>query len=264
MINPYKTVIDFEEAIADYCGSKYAVAVESCSAAIFLSLMYMKELHGEIGTVVIPKRTYPSVPCSIIHAGGKVKFTDDEWVSIYNLAPYNIWDCALKFHRGMYAKGSIQCLSFHVKKLIPVGRGGAILTDDQEAYEWFKRARFDGRGPVPLQEDNITMLGWNCYMQPSDAARGLQLLQALGDRELPDLKVEDQKYSDLSIQPAYQKYITTEQQVKVQDKFVYRGKEWTVFSVNYIDRTADLATTGEKSMTLGFDDEVLAKYQIKL
>jgi dTDP-4-amino-4,6-dideoxygalactose transaminase len=73
-----------------------------------------------------------------------------------------------------------------------------ILTDDEDAYKWLKKARFDGREPVPLQEDNFTMLGWNMYMQPADAARGLQLLQALGDRELPDLEVEKQGYPDLS------------------------------------------------------------------
>lgn len=40
-VNPYKIVSDFEQAIAEYAGSKYAVAVESCTAAIFLSLMYV-------------------------------------------------------------------------------------------------------------------------------------------------------------------------------------------------------------------------------
>lgn len=73
-----------------------------------------------------------------------------------------------------------------------------ILTDDGIAAEWLKLARFDGRQPVPLQQDNFAILGWNMYMEPANAARGIQLLQALGDRELPDLKVEDQKYADLS------------------------------------------------------------------
>lgn len=205
--NPYKITAMFEEAVADYCGSEYAVAVESCSAAIFLSLMYRKSKIA-VGPptfmeVEIPRHTYPSIPCSIIHAGFRVVFNPHlTWHGEYELAPLNIWDAALRFKRGMY-HGGLQCLSFHVKKLLPIGRGGAILTDDQEAYEWFKKARFDGRKPVPLQEDDFTMLGWNCYMQPSDAARGLQLLQALGDRELADLKVEDQKYADLSLFPVY-------------------------------------------------------------
>jgi hypothetical protein len=42
------------------------------------------------------------------------------------------------------------------------------------------------------------MLGWNCYLQPEQAARGIQLMQAMGDRELPDLDVQSQGYPDLS------------------------------------------------------------------
>lgn len=199
-VNPYSIVETFEKAIANYAGSRYAVAVESCTAAIFLSLMCRGVKHSE---VFIPKNTYPSVPCSIIHAGGKVKFTDLKWEGVYNLNPFNIIDGALRFRRDMYVKDTFHCLSFHAKKLLPIGRGGMILTDDYYAMEWFKLARFDGRKPVPLKEDYFNMLGWNCYMEPSNAARGLQLLQALGGRELPDLKVEDQGYPDLSQFPIY-------------------------------------------------------------
>lgn len=199
MKNPYGVVIEFEEAIAEYCGSKYAVAVESCTSALFLSLMYYRyKFDQPIGEITIPSRTYPGVACSIIHAGGKVKFVDDpEWEGEYELAPLYIWDAALRFKRDMH-HGGLQCISFHVKKNLPIGRGGCVLTHDLEAVEWLRKARFDGRSPVPLLEDNFTMLGWNCYMTPDQAARGLQLLQALGDRVLPDLEVSKQGYPDLS------------------------------------------------------------------
>lgn len=200
-VNPYIIVDTFERAVAEYCWAPYAVATESCTAALFLSLMYRKYQEGDIGRVVIPSRTYPGVPCSIIHAGGKVAFDDNDWQGEYELGTTLIWDAALRFRPRMYTGkplGALQCLSFHIKKLLPIGRGGMILCDHKYAYEWFKKARFDGRSPVPLQQDEFTMLGWNMYLQPSDAARGLQLLQALGDRELMDLKVENQKYADLS------------------------------------------------------------------
>ena len=200
-MNPYKIVSDFEEAIAEYCGSKYAITVESCTAAIFLSLQYYKHrtkgAFGQHRYILIPNKTYPSIPCSIIHSGWKVDFVNKDWEGEYELIPTNIWDAALRFKKGMY-HGGFQCLSFHIKKLLPIGRGGVILTDDFEAVKWLRRARFDGRDPVPLLEDNFTMLGWNMYMQPSDAARGIQLLQALGDKELEDLEVEKQGYPDLS------------------------------------------------------------------
>ncbi len=204
MINPYQVVIDFENAIAEYCGSKYAVAVESCTSALFLSLMYLKYSCGieQLGRVVLPSRTYPGVACAIIHAGGNIVFDDKPWEGQYELGDTGIFDAALRLKRGMFngslPLGAMQCLSFHIKKALPVGRGGCILTNEEHAAKWLRKARFDGRDPVPLQEDNFTMLGWNMYLQPDQAARGLQLLQALGDRELPDLRVEDQKYPDLS------------------------------------------------------------------
>ena len=127
-----------------------------------------------------------------------MQFRDEDWSGTYKLDPYPIVDGALRFRRDMYETGTFHMVSMHIRKHIPVGRGGAILLDDKDAYEWLKRARFDGRGPMPLLEDNFTQLGLNMYMEPANAARAIQLLQALGDRELPDLKVEDQKYPDLS------------------------------------------------------------------
>lgn len=200
--NPYTIVTEFEERIADWAGSKYAVAVESGTAALFLSLMY-RAYRKPMGEVSIPKHTYPSVPCSIIHAGGKVKFDDRDWSGEYELAPLDIWDSALRFRPGMY-HGGFQCLSFHIKKLLPIGRGGMILTDDEEAYKWFVRARFDGRNPIPLMEDDFTMLGWNLYMEPANAARGIQLFETMRHKILPDLVVAEQGYPDLSKFKVYQ------------------------------------------------------------
>lgn len=196
--NPYQIVDTFEKLIAEYAGSKYAVAVESCSAALFLSLEYTIEKDENVW---IPKHTYPSVPNAIIHAGGHVKyFTDEEnnnWSGVYELSPFEIWDGALRFKRNMY-QGGLHCLSFHIKKLLPIGRGGMILTDDKEAYEHFKLARFDGRHPIPLKKDNITTLGWNMYMEPANAARGIQLFELIKDKELEDIDPKTQGYSDLS------------------------------------------------------------------
>lgn len=201
MTNPYSVVITFEEALARYCGSRYAVCVESCTSALFLGLMYRKYVDGDIGRVVIPSRTYPGVACSIIHAGGKVDFDDAPWSGEYELGNTLIWDAALRFRPNMFEGkplGAFQCLSFHIKKLLPIGRGGAILTNDENAVKWLRKARFDGRNPVPLLEDDFTMLGWNCYLTPDQAARGLQLMQAMGNRVLEDLPMEAQGYPDLS------------------------------------------------------------------
>jgi len=201
-MNPYLVVEELEKRIAEWAGAPYGVAVESGSAAIFLSLMWHKNKYGHIGTVTIPSRTYPSVPCSIIHARGKVGFDDIDWAGEYELWPLKIWDSALRFRKGMY-HGGMQCISGHIKKRLNVGRMGMILLDDKDAYEWLKRARFDGRNPVPLQEDNLTQLGWNLYLSPPDAARAIQIFEVLRDKDLPDLPVAEQKYSDLSLFDIY-------------------------------------------------------------
>lgn len=205
MTNPYSVVILFEEALAHYCGSRYAICVESCTAAILLCLKYKEAAEDKI--IELPKFTYPGVANSVIHAGGKIKFIENEWEGVYRLSPLNIIDGALRFKRGMYIKGTFHTLSFHLKKLLGIGRGGAILTDDSEAADWFRLARFDGRHPIPLKDDTISVVGYNAYMQPDQAARGLQILQMIEHRKLDDIPVASQGYSDLSIQPAYKNHI---------------------------------------------------------
>lgn len=170
--NPYKIVRMFEEEVANYTAAPYAVAVDSCTNAIFLCCKYLK-----VKKVIIPKHTYLSVPQSILHAGGEVIFSDERWSGIYKLKPYPIYDSAKRFTSNMYSAGTFICLSFHVKKSLGLGKGSMILTDSYPAVGWFKQARYEGRHEVNYKDDDITMLGWNMYMSPENAARGLSLMQ---------------------------------------------------------------------------------------
>ena len=170
--NPYNVVRMFEEEIARYTGSPYAISVDSCTNATFLCCKYLN-----VKEVIMPKRTYLSIPMSVIHAGGTVKFKDIEWSGIYSLDPYPIYDSAKRLTSNMYIEGSYMCLSFHIKKLLGIGKGGMILTDNEDAVEWFKRARYEGRSEKFYKNDDIDMLGWNMYMTPQQASHGLALLQ---------------------------------------------------------------------------------------
>jgi dTDP-4-amino-4,6-dideoxygalactose transaminase len=170
--NPYKVVKMFEEEIANYTGAKYAVSIDSCTNALFLCCSYLK-----VEEVTIPKRTYLSVPMSIMHAGGEVVFEDAHWGGIYQLKPYPIYDSAKRLTSNMYIKNSFMCLSFHIKKQLSIGKGGMILTDDEAAVDWFKKARYEGRSEKFYKDDNIDMLGWNMYMTPQQASVGLALMQ---------------------------------------------------------------------------------------
>jgi len=177
--NPFKIVQMFEEEVANYTGAKYAVAVDSCTSALFLCMRYYRDTQTYSPIVTIPSKTYLSVPQSIIHAGFKVNFDEslNDWKGIYQLAPYPIYDAAKRFTSGMYIEDSFMCLSFHIKKHLKIGKGGMILTNDTDAVEWFKKARYEGRSEVPYKQDNISMMGWNMYMTPVEGATGLSLMQ---------------------------------------------------------------------------------------
>ena len=188
--NPYKIVKMFEEEVANYTGAPFAVSTDSCTDALLLCCEYLK-----VKEVTIPAQTYLSVPQSIIHAGGVVRFEDIKWKGVYQLKPYPIYDAAKRFTSGMYIHGSYMCLSFHIKKHLKIGKGGMILTDDYQAYKWLKKSRYEGRSEVKYHDDNISINGWNAYMTPEEAARGLMLIQnlPLHNEDLP----EEPQYRDL-------------------------------------------------------------------
>jgi dTDP-4-amino-4,6-dideoxygalactose transaminase len=202
--NAFKTVSMFEEELAEYTGAPYAVAVDSCTNALFLSFMYYKLIkYGYLGvsgmlipTITVPNRTYLSVPQSILHAGYDIRFKDFNWTGAYQLEPLPIWDSAKRLTSNMYIPGSYMCLSFHIKKTLPIGKGGAILTDNKEVVEWLKMARYEGRHEKNYKDDDIVFNGWNMYMSPESAARGLNLLMNY-PKDVPDLG-EPGDYRDLT------------------------------------------------------------------
>jgi len=178
----YKITEDFEKALGDYTGATYVVTVDNMSNALFLALYYEKNVKKSIesDTITIPCRTYPSVPCEIIHAGLKVGFETVEGKTIkgmYQLKGSNVWDSALCFTADMYKPEQHICVSFTGPyKHFKLSKGGAILTDSLEAYHWFKRARYSGRRECSYHDDYLDMIGWNFYMMPELAARGLLLM----------------------------------------------------------------------------------------
>jgi dTDP-4-amino-4,6-dideoxygalactose transaminase len=197
----YKITEEFEEKLAEYTGAKYVVTLDNASNALFLALTY-ENIKGK--EITIPSRTYPSVPCEIIHAGGLVNFSPVDGKTIkgaYRLEPTNVWDSALRFTHNMYIPGQHMCISFTGPyKHFKLSKGGAILTDNYEAYLWFKRARYSGRRECSYHDDHFDMLGWNFYMMPELAARGLLLMNQFYKidgtaKDNPDLEMP---YPDLS------------------------------------------------------------------
>jgi dTDP-4-amino-4,6-dideoxygalactose transaminase len=168
----------FERKLAEFSGSEYCVLTDCCSHALFLATRY----RNYSGEVFVPENTYASVPMQLMHAGCKVEFIATEWSGIYELKPLDIYDGAGRFTKGMYVGGdSLQTLSFQIKKRLPIGKGGAILTNSLEAYKWLKLASYDGRDlETPYDgSSHIKNMGWHFYMTPEDAARGILLMDQL-------------------------------------------------------------------------------------
>lgn len=198
----YKITEDFESAICAYTGAPHAVAVDNQSNALFLALMYENIKGKEIS---IPCRTYPSVPCAIKHAGGYVNFEPVEGLTLkgaYPLKGSRTWDSALRFTKDMYIPNTFMCISFTGPyKHLRLSKGGAILTDDYAAQLWFKRARYSGRRECSYHTDNFDMLGWNFYLLPELATRGLLMIGQFYDaltgkpKDMPDAELP---YPDLS------------------------------------------------------------------
>jgi dTDP-4-amino-4,6-dideoxygalactose transaminase len=203
----YRITEEFEESLANYTGAPYVVTIDNACNALFLCLYYEKNIAKTLitDTIKIPARTYPGVPPEIIRNGLKVDFypssTRKTLKGAYQLEGSNIWDSALCFTHNMYKPGTFMCISMTggLKNFKMGSKAGAILCDNAEAAAWFKRARFSGRREIPYMEDNLDMLGWNYYLNPELAVRGLILMTGfykdgkpinVPDKELP--------YPDLS------------------------------------------------------------------
>ena len=205
MKNVYDITDEFEKRLSDYTGAPYVITVDNQSNGLFLALYYEHYVNKSISTdeITIPSRTYPSVPCEIIHVGLKVNFKKIKGKTLtgaYQLEPTNVWDSALSFTSEMYKPGTHMCISFTGPyKHFKLSNGGAILTDNHDAYLWFKRARYSGRRECSYHDDNFDMLGWNFYMMPELAARGLLLMNQFYNGTTPKQNEDiTMPYPDLS------------------------------------------------------------------
>lgn len=243
-MNAHQVTRDFEAAVAKYTGAPYVVSTASCTMALLLACAYhvrlvnddrkrvseqyknFEHVHSEGPEFNMPIYSYVGVPCSIIHAGGRVTFREKYWRGFYQLKPFPIFDSARWFSSDMYRSvklesaglddaegpqdgplagktfvptfgpGAMVCVSFHATKTLGDSQGGAILLDDPEADAWLRRARFDGRteGVAP-KDDMFDFVGWHAYISPDVAARLLWKLSVLPKHNAP---MPNDAYPDLS------------------------------------------------------------------
>jgi len=167
----FEAVKLFEEKIAEFFGSPYAVAVDCCTHGVELSLRYTNAKR-----IFVPNRTYLSIPFLAHKLGVDLNWKDENWVDYYFLTD-EVIDAAVLWKRNSYIPNTFMSLSFQFQKHLNLGRGGMILTDNKEAAVQLKKMSYDGRVPmIPWREQNIDTIGYHYYMTPETAEMGLQKL----------------------------------------------------------------------------------------
>lgn len=160
----------FEEEFANYVGTKFAVALNSCTAGLFLSLKALE--IGEGDEVIVPSFTFASTVNVIIHSGAKPVFADIK-KNDFTLDPESVEKLITKKTKGVIpvhyagrkafvdydipivedsahlipksgASKNLTAYSFYATKNMTTGEGGMITTNDEKIAEWLKKARLHG------------------------------------------------------------------------------------------------------------------------
>jgi len=174
----FNIVTEFEERIADFFGSPYAVAVDCCTHGIELCLRQFN-----VDSIGVPARTYISIPFLAKKLNIELTWKEEDWEDYYYLT-YNVIDAAVLWKKDSYVPNTFMSVSFQFQKHLSLGRGGMILTDNEKAAETLKKMSYDGRHPdVPWREQDIQTIGYHYYMTPETAKLGLAKLETAINEE---------------------------------------------------------------------------------
>jgi len=192
---------EFEEKFADYIGVKYAVAVNSCTAALHLALIALGAKGLEVITTPM---TFISTNHAILYSGGKPVFADI-YPDTLNINPESIstavtpatkaiivvhygghpcdmdvineiarnhnlfviedaaHGCGGEYRsRKIGSLGDIGCFSFHAVKNLATGDGGMITTNNRDIYKRLQKLRWMGISKDTWQRDHAN-IGYSWY-----------------------------------------------------------------------------------------------------
>lgn len=178
----FDKILQFERALAEFTGAPYAIMTDCCTHAIELCLRYDK-----IKECTFTPYTYLSIPMTMHKLGINYHYYQDnlpkrqQWIGEYKFEGTRVWDSARRLEQGMYRPGMMQCLSFGHGKPLHIGRGGAILLDDVEAYDTMIAQRYDGRdlSISPWESQQVFRVGYHYKPTIEEAQQGLALLEGV-------------------------------------------------------------------------------------
>lgn len=234
------TTKEFERVVADYVGTKHAIAVTSCTTGLHAVLECL-DIKGQ--DVIVPDYTYPATAEAVILAGGNPVLVDVELESMNMnseileqsfhedmtvFSPVSwagvpleskIYDLSKKLglrmledsacslgamigdtHVGKIADYSV--FSFHPRKVITTGEGGMITTDDDEiAEKCYSYKHFGAKGT------SFETIGTNYKLSNILSAIGLIQMKKIEDivkTRIQKAKVYQELISKIDgIKPAY-------------------------------------------------------------
>jgi len=216
-----------EKGFAEMMGAKYALALNSCSSAIFLALKCL-DVRPE-DQVLIPAFTFAAVPSAVVHAGAtpvlvevgdnyRIDMTDFEAkltpsvkaIVISHMRGHTSdMDAILKLAKAhdlpviedaahslgtlwhgdkIGTLGKIGCFSFQSYKMINGGEGGILITDDDEIIA--KAVIMSGAYEHNWQKHNLPVNAFAKYqnMLPLYNLRMNNLSAAVIRPQLPELE----------------------------------------------------------------------------
>jgi perosamine synthetase len=189
-------IAEFENAFARRIGVRCAVAMNSCTSALYLACLYVRERIGE-GEIIVPSFTFVASANAIVCSGMSARLVDVEWetaeVSTRTIEPA-INDCTRAIMVVHYAglpcpmvevmslaakyglvviEDSAECLgasvagkqvgsfgwgvfSFYSTKNITTGEGGMVTTDDDELAGWLRLRLAHGVSKGSYSRDSVS------------------------------------------------------------------------------------------------------------
>ncbi len=228
----------FEKKLAELSHCEHAVAMNSCTSALFAALLALEIGPGD--EVLVADFSFPASGMSVRHAGAQPRFVDvrldtynldldklealrtantravmvvhtfgqmapmrelQTWCRARGLALIEDAACAIGANHGGVAPGEcadLACYSFHGRKIITTGEGGAVVTNNAALYRRLREIsslgvdasdKYKAGGPLRYRFHH---LGYNFRMSDINCAIGLQQL-----RHLPALLERRQEFAAL-------------------------------------------------------------------
>jgi dTDP-4-amino-4,6-dideoxygalactose transaminase len=217
----------FEQAVADHCEAKHAVAMSSCTSALHLALVGAGIGAGD--EVVVPSMSFIATANAIVHAGATPVFAEVDpdtfnldledvrrrlspstrgimlvdqlglpadrdafaaFAAGHGLHLIEDAACALgSRYRGapVGAAGEFVCFSFHPRKLITTGEGGMVLTSSEEHADRLRRLRHQGMSVSDLERHRADRVIDESYPEVGFNARMTDLQAAVGIEQMKKL-----------------------------------------------------------------------------